>query len=147
MATIKVEGLYEVDAEALWRHVVRYDTLQQLMNASGPRVELPAGEEQTGDDIAVVFKLWGWLPVGRWHIRVTERNDVLHRLRSEESGGSVRRWAHEVTITALSETRSRHTDTIEIDAGILTPLVAAFARRNYTMRHRERKRMLAAEKG
>ncbi len=111
---------------------------------SGPlvRVACPAGEEQVGDDVVLVFRLFGVVPVGRWRLKVVARDDARRRLASEESGTFVRTWRHEVVIEALDDGRSRLTDTIEIDAGVLTPLVARFARREYARRHRLRKRMV-----
>ena len=143
MVTVTVKGEYDVDAQTLWRHVVRYDTLQALMNAGAVRVALPEGEEREGDDVQLTFRLWGRLPVGRWRIRVVERDDARLRLRSEESGAGVRRWAHTIQIAPVAPARARQTDTIEIEAGILTPLIAAFARREYAARHRARARLLA----
>ena len=142
MTEIKVEGDYEVDAQTLWRNVVRYESLERLMNAGIVRVVLPAGEEQAGQNIALTFRLFGRVPIGSWNIRIVERDDVNLRLRSEESGRGVRRWAHEIRIVDTGPNRCRHTDTVEIDAGLMTPVTAAFARRMYAVRHRERKKMV-----
>jgi hypothetical protein len=112
------------------------------MNAGAVRVVLPSGEEQVGDDLSLTFRLWGIVPLGWWRIRVVARDDASMRLKSEESGVLVRRWAHEIVIEALSPSTSRLTDTIEIDAGVLTPLVVRFARAEYAARHVARKRLV-----
>ena len=141
-ATLQIEGAYDVDVPTLWRHVVRYDALARAMSGALVRVACPAGEEQVGDDVVLVFRLFGVVPVGRWRLKVVTRDDARRRLLSEESGTFVRAWRHEVVVDALDDGRSRLTDTIEIDAGVLTPLVARFARREYARRHRVRKRLV-----
>jgi len=143
MAVVSVESTYNVDADALWRHVVRYDTLQTLMNTGAVKVRLPENEERAGDDIALTFRLWDCFPIGRWRIRVLERDDARRRLRSEESGIFVRRWAHVIEISERGPSRARQIDTIEIDAGWLTPLIARFARKEYAARARARAHLLS----
>jgi hypothetical protein len=142
MAIVRVYAVYDVPAAVLWRHVVRYDVLEALMSGPLVRVTCPTGEEQAGHDFVLAFKLFGVIPVSRWRLRVVARDDAALRLRSEESGAGVRRWHHEIAVEPIDGATSRLTDTIEIDAGALTPLVAWFARREYARRHRLRKRMV-----
>lgn len=145
MKTTTSAADYTVDAETLWCHVVRYDALERMMSGALVRVQCPTGEEQVGHDVVLVFRLFGVVPVGRWRLKVVARDDARRRLCSEESGTFVRAWVHELVVEALDDGRSRLTDTIEIDAGVLTPLVARFARAEYARRHRLRKRMVEKE--
>ena len=142
MRTIVVAEDYPASAQTLWQLAVRYDVLQQMMSGPLVSVRCPPGEERAGDSVRLTFRLWDAIPVGNWRFEVTERNDAAWRLRSEESGTFVRRWTHTITIEPLSDTTARHTDKIDIDAGALTPLIAAFARRDYMRRHRLRKALL-----
>ena len=142
MKTITVAASYAVPAAALWANVVRYDTLQGMMSGPFVRVQCPQGEEQAGHDVALTFRLFGLIPVGGWRFKVLARDDTERRLLSEESGTGVRFWRHEIKIDAEGE-GARLTDTITIDAGALTPLITAFARRDYARRHRLRKTSLA----
>ena len=143
MTLVHVSDTYSVGADTLWRHVVRYDALEAMMSGALIRVHCPAGEERVGDDVALVFRLFDVLPVGGWRFKVVARDDARRRLRSEERGTGVKRWVHEIAIDALPNGTARLTDTIEIDAGALTPLIAWFARRDYARRHLLRKRMVA----
>ena len=133
---------YALPAAALWASAVRYDVLERMMSGPLIKVACPAGEEQVGHDVTLAFKLFGLIPVGRWRLKITERDDARRRLKSEESGPLVRRWSHEIAVDAQGANAARLTDTIEIDAGALTPLIARFARAEYTRRHRLRKTML-----
>lgn len=141
MRTITVSERYDVTADRLWAHVVSYASLEALMSGPLVRVRCPEGEEQVGHDVALTFRLLGAVPIGNWRFKVVERDDARRRLKSEEQGTGVRSWSHEIDITS-DGAGSRLTDTITIDAGGLTSLVCAFARRDYTRRHAQRKRML-----
>jgi hypothetical protein len=127
VAIVRIEELYDVPAETLWRHVVRYDTLETMMSGRLVRVKCPRGEEQAGHEIVLVFRLLGLVSVGSWKLKVLARDDARRRLASEESGTFVRRWAHEIAVDEVGERGSRLRDTIEIDAGVLTPLIASKA--------------------
>lgn len=146
MKTIVVSAHYDVGPDELWANVVCYASLQIMMSGTFVRVRCPEGEEQVGHDVALTFRLFDIIPVGSWRFRVTARDDVRRRLGSDESGTGVRHWRHEVAVDA-DGLGSRLTDTITIDAGALTPLVAVFARRDYARRHRLRKQMLGAPPG
>jgi ligand-binding SRPBCC domain-containing protein len=138
---IIVSAHYAVPALTVWSHVVRYDSLQAVMSGPLVAVRCPEGEEQVGHDVALTFRLFGVVPIGGWRLKVLARDDNERRLLSQEEGTAVRYWRHEIKVESEGE-GSRLTDTITVDAGPLTPLIAAFARRDYTRRHRLRKRML-----
>lgn len=142
MRTITLSDRYAVTADRLWAEVVRYKSLEVLMSSPLVRVRCPEGEEQVGDDVQLIFRLFGAVPIGTWRFKVVERDDARRRLKSEEQGTGVRSWTHEIAVTAEGDAGARLTDTIAIDAGALTPLVSAFARRDYTRRHAQRKRSL-----
>lgn len=89
------------------------------------------GEEATG-----WLLLGGVLPFSRHRIRVAEIDDRERRLCSDEAGGLIRSWRHDITVEPLDGGRSRYTDVIRIDAGAFTPLVAAFAWVFYRERQR-----------
>jgi len=143
LRTITVSARYDVPASELWAHVVRYAALEALMSGPFVRVRCPEGEEQVGHDVHLTFRLFGLIPIGRWRFKVTLRDDPRRHLQAEEQGTGVRYWRHEIAIADATDGGSTLTDTITIDAGRVTPLIAAFARRDYTRRHRVRKKLLA----
>jgi hypothetical protein len=51
-------------------------------------------------------------------------------------------WRHEIVVDVIDGATSRLSDTIQIGAGVITSLVAWFARREYARRHRMRKRLI-----
>ncbi len=144
MARVVVAADYPVPAHVLWQSAVSYAALQRMMSGPLTRVTCPPGEEHEGHDLTLVFRLFGRVPVGRWQVKIVRRDDARHRLASEERGLFVRSWRHEIAIDALDAASARLTDTIDIDAGALTPLIVRFAQADYARRHRLR---LASIKG
>lgn len=141
---VSLRHAYDVAPATLWRLVTDLDALAR---ANAPRVVmlgLPSGRIHAGQTLDIRVSLFGRLPPQRYSMHVVECDDVLHRFRSVEAGAGVRRWEHSLVIlprpggALLSEQ-------ITIDAVLLTPLFALWARYLYRSRHPARLRMLAEE--
>ncbi len=140
--TIMIEADYAASADAVWRNVLQYRALSDAMAHEATYDGLPDGDAQVGDAFDVIIRFKDWRPKQVWHIRVVERDDAARRLRSQEHGGLVRSWAHTLTVTQRTEGGCRYRDKVVINAGWLTPLVAAAARTMYLKRHLARKALL-----
>jgi hypothetical protein len=98
----------------------------------------------------VELRLFGRLPLGRQWIVISFPEVSLgdpgltFRVRDAGRGQIARRWDHLVTITALPEGRTRYEDRVDIDAGILTPLVWLFAHLFYRYRQARWRRLARA---
>ncbi len=97
---------------------------------------------QQGDEATGWLLLAGVVPFSMHRIRIASIDDHERLLRSDESGGVIRSWRHDILVEPHADGRSRYTDVVHIDAGPLTPLVAAFAWFLYRERQR-RWRVLA----
>jgi hypothetical protein len=102
------------------------------------------GEWHEGETVVGWVFLFGFVPFSRHHLHIAAIDNEHRVLRSQEHGGLVRQWNHEIEVEPISESRCRYTDRIEIDAGLLTPAVVAYARVFYRLRQR-RWRVLALE--
>jgi hypothetical protein len=75
-------------------------------------------------------------------------DDAAMTLSSRESGGLLRRWNHDIIVTASGDSRCNYRDSIDIDAGVFTPLVVLYANWFYRIRQRRWRafaRVLAVE--
>jgi hypothetical protein len=98
------------------------------MTPSGPLPETVAEGSEITARIRFLFVLPGWTHT--LHVeRLRERE-----ISSREHGGPVRAWNHTLTFEPTAGHACRYTDTVEIDAGPLTPLVALFAALIYRYR-------------
>jgi hypothetical protein len=80
--------------------------------------------------------LFGLLPFSLHRLHVADIDDSEMTLRSQERGGPISRWNHDISVTAIDDSRCTYRDRIDIDAGILTPVVARYARWFYRTRQR-----------
>ena len=87
--------------------------------------------------------LFGVLPVGTRRIVIERIDPLTHTIQSRESDALVKTWDHRLALTIGARGETTYQDVIEIDAGLLTPLVWGWAQWFY--RHRQgRWRRLAA---
>ena len=106
-------------------------------------IDPPALPDQWSEAKYLVgIRLFGWIPFGRQTIRISlgqrsgEASKFYAELRDNGSSALVSKWDHRITVTSAAG-GCRYTDTIEVQAGVMTPLVSAFARMFY--RHRQRR--------
>jgi hypothetical protein len=92
--------------------------------------------------------LFGVLPVGRHRLTIQVIDEAGRRVQSDESSALLRSWRHLITIEPRGRGACQYTDVVEIDAGLLTPIVTTWAAGFYRWRqHRWRslaRRHLAA---
>ena len=141
MKTVRTEFFYDVPPERLWRLATSYDALARVVEGLVTFEGLPEGRTRTGQKIHVRVSLFGLLPKQPYYMEVLECDDAGMILRSLEKGAGVRRWAHTMTVTPAPG-GSRLADSIEIDAGMLTPVFALWAKYLYNARHKPRLRLL-----
>ncbi len=92
--------------------------------------ELHEGQEI--QDRILFFRL---IPAWRHHLRLVRVDEKRREILSQERGGFIRAWNHRIHIEPENTARCRYTDEIEIRAGVLTPLVWAFA--HLSLRYRQ----------
>jgi hypothetical protein len=130
-----VERDYALDADAHFAAVMRFDELAEAMSRQIRYEGLPQGDALAGQSIDLKLYLYGWLPIGRWHIDVIERDDAARRMVSHESGTMARQHDHVLTVEPLPGGGCRHRDELTVDAGWRTAWYARTARRMYEKRH------------
>ena len=80
-----------------------------------------------GETITGRLWLFGVLPLGRHTIRFERIDAAQFTLTSDEHGGLVRSWIHDIVLEPLDDRRTRYLDRVTIDAGWATLPVTAFA--------------------
>jgi hypothetical protein len=149
MRTITVSTPLDAPADVVWHAA---NTPQAFVHVARGMLRYPAAERQrgpwrVGDRLEGWTLLFGAVPFSYHHLTVAAIDDDARVLTSDEHGGMIRTWRHDLTVTPVDDTSCRYEDRIEIDAGWLTPVVAAYAWLFY--RHRQRRwrelaRLLAA---
>ena len=81
------------------------------------------------------------LPAWKHTLRLVRVDQENMEIASREGGGFVRRWNHRKWIEEQSESSCLYTDEIDIDAGLLTWLIWAYAHAFYRYRQRRMRKM------
>ena len=128
---LRVSSTLPCSAEAAWRAEREVATLLKgawpwLVYSPVAPPRLP--EKWTpGQTLTVRTRLFGLLPLGQHTISVAEVDENSMTVLTHEHGGLIRRWDHRVRITPDGPNGCRYTDEIDLDAGLLTPIVWLFA--------------------
>lgn len=138
--TLTVSRTVELDApaESVWRAV---RTPKAFLTVTRGLVRFPAVAHRTdewreGEQVVGLTWLFGVLPFNRHHLTVTRIDHERMTLTSDEHGGLIRSWVHDIVIEPDGADRCRYTDRVEIDAGWATLPVAAYAWAFYRIRQR-----------
>jgi hypothetical protein len=138
---VHVESIFDCPPEMVWAEVqtprLLLEVIRPLLRFVPPRgTQFPANWKagQTFFGRTYVLSL---LPFGL-HSILIERVDAKQReIQSRERDRWIRRWDHLISVRETEDGRTRYSDEIEIQAGVLTPLVWLFAQVFY--RHRQRR--------
>lgn len=82
------------------------------------------------------------IPAHRHTITVVSVDHTSHTIQTHEHGGMLRTWNHTLHAESIDAGRTRYSDTLEIDAGRLTPVVTLGARWIFRYRHRRWHRLV-----
>ena len=151
MTTVTLRTRLPAPADLVWAGV---NTPRVLAEVSKPLIDFrpidpPVWPDTWPDGEALAaMRLFGVLPIGRQVIGISRPPPEGEKrfLRDDGRGGAmsgIRRWDHLITVEPDGD-GTAYEDRVTVEAGLRTPLVAAFARRFY--RHRQaRWRALAAD--
>ncbi|MGW4633503.1 hypothetical protein [Nocardia sp. NPDC004415] len=144
MRTVCLRTELPTSADRVWRAMLAPATFLYVCRGLfgipmlAGRVEpLRAGERGTA---------WLWvfhvLPLYRHTIEVIDVDEAAGTIRTHEHGGAVKTWNHTLAVEPLTEGRCRYTDTIEIEAGPATAVVALVASGIFRYRQRRWRRLV-----
>jgi hypothetical protein len=102
----------------------------------GVRETLPETLEE-GESIEMTLTLLRAIPMNRHTIELIEMNDDTRTARTNEHGGALKTWNHTIHVEPLTDSTCRYYDSIDFDAGRLTPLTYAVV--NAFFAHRQRR--------
>ncbi len=143
MTTVQRTTELDAAADHVWHALAVPDS---FVLVAGDLVRFPAAERhdapwRDGDVIDGWTFLFSVVPWSRHRLAIHRLDDAERRLESRERGGLIRRWDHVIQVTPIDERRCRYEDRIEIEAGLFTPVVAAWARVLYAYRQRNWRRL------
>ena len=152
--TVELTARLDCAPEEAWRHVrtsALLDHVAAPLIVFRPSDGRPFPKLWTEGEHRAWMWLGGVLPIG-WQvigIEFPENEPGRYRLRDNGYGPLIRRWDHWIVVESDGNEAggggTLYRDTVHIDAGLLTPLVAGFARLFYG--HRQRRWRALARDG
>lgn len=148
MRTVLLETYLNAPADRVWEAV---NTPRLLAYAAWPILRFapvtPKSFPDRWADGAYVVRLWflGILPIGKQVVDVSRpvAEGPTRFIRDNGRSAIISRWDHLISITQ-DGAGTRYVDQIQIDAGFLTPFVAAFAQWFYAHRQRRWRKLVDA---
>ncbi len=129
MRTVHLETILPTNAERVWYAMQSPAIFLYVCKglfgipALAGRAE-PLRRGERGTAWLFAFHL---IPAYRHTIEVAEVDEPNHTIRTHEHGGILRAWNHTLHVEPTDDAHCRYSDTIDIDAGPATALVAAVA--------------------
>lgn len=140
--TIRIESTYAASPDALWAFAKDFTQLAPVSEGSVEFRGLPTEPVVQGQVVDFEVKPFYARAFKPYRVTMLEVDDTARAFLSSEEGAGVKSWRHRLSVLPEGS-GSRQIDVIEIDAGLMTPLVALLARRMYKKRAKARARLLA----
>jgi hypothetical protein len=139
--TVELSTTLDCTPEAAWERV---QTSALLIHVAAPLIRFAP---QGGRPFPAIwasgeYRAWMWLfgivPIGWQAVVIShpEPDGETRFIRDNGYGPLIQRWDHWIAIAPGDGGTTHYTDRVEIEAGLLTPLIVAFARVFYGHRQR-----------
>lgn len=148
MKTIELEIVLPAETAIVWDHILQPRLL--CFVAKGILTFQPIDpdvfpERWSVGRYRVQKHLFGVIPIGWQDIgfELLPDQGQVHRVRDNGRGWLIPTWDHTIKVEPV-DGGTRYVDHVRIEAGVLTPLVAAFARYFYKHRQQRWQKLVAA---
>ena len=139
----RIETDLPASAEEVWSALRRRDTFpaitRGMLSFRGSETWPEVFRE--GKALETRLRFFHVIPGWKHTLRVVRVDRETLTLASEESGDIVKTWSHRIWLEPKEDIRCRYTDEIDIDAGLFTPLIWAWAHVFYRYRQRGWRRL------
>lgn len=123
VATVQISHDYPYTAAQVWDVATDLDHLRTVTKGLLEFRDLPNGQIFEGQHIKVQVSLFGKLPFQPYEMTVALLDHSKMTFQSHEIGAGVKFWRHTLRVCS-NDMGCRVEETIEINAGILTPIFA-----------------------
>lgn len=145
MQRVHLETILPTDADQVWTAMQYPVTFLYVCRGlfgmpalAGRSAPLRAGERGTGWLFA--FHVF---PAYRHTLEIRSVDQQNRTIVTHEYGGVLRAWDHTLHVEPVGPRSCRYSDTVDIDAGVLTAIVVLIAKGIYRYRHRRWRKLVA----
>lgn len=132
----RIETILPATAERVWLLLLKRDTFRYITRGaiSFDGIERWPQQFAAGTTLTTRMRLFGVVPLWSHRLEVVRVDAQARELLSHEHGGLVRRWNHRIKVSERVGQQAHYIDEIDIDAGLLTPVIWLFAHLFYRYR-------------
>lgn len=141
MAQVRNDYFYDADPSRVWALVTDCDALGYVCKPYLTFEGLPQGQIFEGQSVTVKVRLFGKLPPQDYEMNVVACDNEAMTFLSHEVGSGVKSWVHRLWLESTKGGTHLHEE-IDIDAGLMTPVFALWARLLYRNRNPRRAKLL-----
>ncbi|MEY3360472.1 MAG: hypothetical protein RL531_191 [Actinomycetota bacterium] len=138
MAVVDRSTSLDAPADAVWAAVKTPAAFRRVTRRLlvMPAIRRRRDEWREGETVVGWVFLFGFLPFSRHHLHIVSIDESTRTLSSREFGGLITMWNHDIEVVPIDAAACDYRDRIEVNAGILTPVIVLYARWFYRMRQR-----------
>ncbi len=145
----RISTILNTTPDKLWQEIAKPQSLQYV--AAPILYFFPRGDTDLNPDWEInreypldLFFL-KFIPLGAHTIILKKIDPEKNEILSNEKGKLARIWNHTIQFRAINDSQIEYSDTIEIRAGLLTPLIWLFSHFFYRHRQRRWKQLLSSK--
>ena len=136
---VYVESVFDCPAPKVWHELLNSSSFVHIIKplVYTKPVNPSQYPERWHQGLKLVIKpyLFSFLPMSKKTIFIEKVDSDSLFMQTRESDALVKVWDHAISVQDFGKEQTKYTDTIEIKAGIFTPIVWLFAKWFY--RHRQ----------
>lgn len=138
MAIVDRTTLLEAPAEVVWEAVKTPEAFRAVTRhlLTMPVIRRRHDQWCEGETVVGWILLFGVVPFARHHLHIARIDESTRTMSSREYGGLITTWNHDIEVVPIDAATCRYRDRIEIEAGVVTPVVVVYARWFYRLRQR-----------
>ena len=136
---VVVTSVFETDIENIWCKIQDIETLREICKPKASFISygnIPP-VWKAGETFYFPMFLHRFIPIGKHTINVIKIDKKSREIVSNEYNKRVTIWNHYIQMEKITENVIKYTDSVELYAGYLTPLVAWWTL--YFYKHRQKK--------
>jgi hypothetical protein len=139
----KIQTELPSSAAKVWQALLKRDTFLYITRGMLGFRQTDQWPRTFRKEVQIETRLFFFHLIPGWkhRLRIVKVDEEQRELVSEEQGFIIRQWNHRISLQKESAQRCRYTDEIEIKAGLLTPLIWAYAHLFYRYRQRRWRRL------
>ncbi len=144
MRTVHVETILPTDADRVWSAMLSPATFLYVCKGllGFPALAGRTESMRRGDGGSGWLFAFHLIPAYRHTIEVVDVDEASGTIRTREHGGLLKAWNHTLRVEPLDQASCRYSDTVDIDAGIATAVVATVATGIYRYRQRRWRKLV-----